>query len=99
MKRMRSDDIVSTGRLEYFESEIVVLLKGRSGVIENYRYKEWNLLKIVSNIRYGKRLGSIFVDAQTVMYSVKVTLQKFHYPFCYFFSQDSYIFTVNSKGW
>lgn len=29
----------------------------------------------MSNIRYGKRLGSIFVDAQTVMYSVKVILQ------------------------
>lgn len=29
----------------------------------------------MSYIRYGKRLGSIFVDAQTVMYSVKVVLQ------------------------
>lgn len=29
----------------------------------------------MSYIRYGKRLGSIFVDAQTVMYSVKVILQ------------------------
>ena len=29
----------------------------------------------MSNIRYGKRLRSIFVDAQTVMYSVKVILQ------------------------
>lgn len=29
----------------------------------------------MSNIRYGKRLGSIFVDAQTVMCSVKVILQ------------------------
>ena len=29
----------------------------------------------MSYIRYGKRLVSIFVDAQTVMYSVKVILQ------------------------
>ena len=29
----------------------------------------------MSYIKYGKRLGSIFVDAQTVMYSVKVVLQ------------------------
>lgn len=29
----------------------------------------------MSYIKYGKRLGSIFVDAQTVMYSVKVILQ------------------------
>ena len=29
----------------------------------------------MSYIRYGKRLRSIFVDAQTVMYSVKVILQ------------------------
>lgn len=85
MKRMRSDDIVSTGRLEYFESEIVVLLKGRSGIIENYRYKEWNLLKIVSNIRYGKRLGSIFVDAQTVMYSVKVNFTEVSLSFLLLF--------------
>ena len=51
------------------------MLKGRKGVIENYHHKERNLLEIVSNIRYGKRLRSIFVDAQTVMYSVKVILQ------------------------
>lgn len=50
-------------------------MKGRKGVIENYHHKERNLLEIVSNIRYGKRLRSIFVDAQTVMYSVKVILQ------------------------
>ena len=29
----------------------------------------------MSYIKYGKRLRSIFVDAQTVMYSVKVILQ------------------------
>ena len=51
------------------------MLKGRKGVIENYHHKERNLLEIVSNIRYGKILRSIFVDAQTVMYSVKVILQ------------------------
>lgn len=54
-------------------------------------------MKIVSYIKYGKRLGSIFVDAQTVMYSVKVILQT-SLSFLLLFSQDSYIFTVNPKG-
>ena len=53
-------------------------------------------MKIVSYIKYGKRLGSIFVDAQTVMYSVKAILQTS--SFLLLFSQDSYIFTVNPKG-